>query len=186
MGHHHAVRLPFAVPEWLHVFTAAERPDLWDAVRERQLFRDVWPEYNHHGNHSPIYFGQLVPRFAHLQMLFFDQRSRLVVARARTIPFCWDGTLEDLPCGIDDVGVRGVDDPRRPTALSALAAEVAPDHRGAGLSGLLVEAMAAAARDAGLAPLVTPIRPSWKDCYPLIPIDRYATWKRSDGLPFDP
>ena len=63
---------------------------------------------------------------------------------------------------------------------------MAPDHQGIGLSGLLVRAMAAVARDAGLAPLVAPIRPSWKDRYPLIPIDRYATWKRPDGLPFDP
>jgi hypothetical protein len=37
-----------------------------------------------------------------------------------------------------------------------------------------------------LAPLVAPIRLSWKDRYPLIPVDRYATWKRPDGLPFDP
>jgi hypothetical protein len=27
---------------------------------------------------------------------------------------------------------------------------------------------------------------SWKDRYPLIPIERYASWRREDGLPFDP
>ena len=46
--------------------------------------------------------------------------------------------------------------------------------------------MAAAAQKAGLAPLVAPVRPSWKDRYPLTPIARYAAWKRPDGLPFDP
>jgi hypothetical protein len=33
---------------------------------------------------------------------------------------------------------------------------------------------------------VAPVRPSWKDRYPLIPIDEYAQWRRDDGLPFDP
>ena len=86
IGHHHSVRRPSGVPEWLNAFTAAERPDLWGAVCEEQLFRDVWPEYNQHGSQSPRYFGQLVPRFAHLQILFLDERSRLVVARGRTSP----------------------------------------------------------------------------------------------------
>ncbi|MGZ4397496.1 MAG: hypothetical protein ACXVZ1_03660, partial [Gaiellaceae bacterium] len=31
-----------------------------------------------------------------------------------------------------------------------------------------------------------PVRPSWKERYPLVPIERYATWRRSDGLFFDP
>lgn len=186
MRHHHAVQVPSGAPDWLEVFTATERPDLWVAVRDGQAFRDVWPEYNLHGNLTPRYFGELVPRFAHLQILFVDQRSQEVVARGRTIPFRWDGTLEDLPAGIDAVGLRGVDCPRRPTALSALAAEVALQRQGIGLSGLLVQAMAAVARDAGLAPLVAPIRPSWKDRYPLISIERYTSWKRTDGLPFDP
>lgn len=184
--HHHVVQVLTGAPEWLDAFTAAERPDLWDAVREGQLFRDVWPEYNQHGNLTPRYFGQLIPRFAHLQVLFVDERSQQVAARGRAISFRWDGRLEDLPDGIDAVGLRGVDDPGRPTAMSALAAEVAHDYQGIGLSGLLVQAMATIARDAGLAPLVAPIRPSWKDRYPLIPIERYATWKRPDGLPFDP
>jgi hypothetical protein len=30
------------------------------------------------------------------------------------------------------------------------------------------------------------VRPNWKERYPLIPIERYASWVREDGLPFDP
>jgi hypothetical protein len=30
------------------------------------------------------------------------------------------------------------------------------------------------------------VLPSWKDRYPLTPIERYAHWVRADGLPFDP
>ncbi len=51
---------------------------------------------------------------------------------------------------------------------------------------LIIESMTAVARGAGLAPLVAPVRPSWKDRYPLTPIDRYARWERNDGMPFDP
>jgi len=40
--------------------------------------------------------------------------------------------------------------------------------------------MAAVARRHRLAPLVAPVRPSWKDRYPLIPIERYASWRRQD------
>lgn len=68
----------------------------------------------------------------------------------------------------------------------ALAAEVVPPRQGRGLSGIVLEAMVVAARRAGLAPLLAPVRPTWKERYPLIPIERYATWTRADRLPFDP
>lgn len=38
----------------------------------------------------------------------------------------------------------------------------------------------------GLGSLIAPVRPSWKERYPLAPIERYATWRRADGLLFDP
>jgi GNAT superfamily N-acetyltransferase len=166
------------------VTTAAERADLWTQA-EDELAR-VWPEYNQHGDVSGEYFSVLVPRFAHLQVLFFEEESERVVARGRTIPFRWDGTLVDLPMGIDAVGLRAICDGSPPTALSALAAEVVPNHRGQGLSGRVIQAMADAARREHLAPLLAPVRPSWKERYPLIEIGRYASWQRDDGLPFDP
>ena len=30
------------------------------------------------------------------------------------------------------------------------------------------------------------MRPTWKDRYPLIPIERYLSWRRADGSHFDP
>lgn len=177
-------RVPVPAESSIEVFTAEERPDLWEQTNS--LFRSLWPEYNIHGNHAGGYFGALFPQHACLQLLLYDKSTERTVARGRTIPFCWDGSLEDLPRGIDALGLRAVDDPRPPTALSALAAEVVADHQGRGLSRLVVQAIATAARRAGLASLVAPVRPSWKDRYPLTPIEWYATWKRSDGLPFDP
>jgi len=34
--------------------------------------------------------------------------------------------------------------------------------------------------------LIAPVRPNWKERYPLVPIERYAAWRRSDGFPCDP
>jgi hypothetical protein len=168
----------------VEVYTAEERPDLWQLARS--LFNGVWPEYNMHGNHTGKYFGQLFPQYAQLQVLVYDATADRVVARGRAIPFRWDGSLGDLPAGIDAVGLQAVDATDRPTALSALAAEVDAGYQGSGLSGLVLAGMAAVARRHQLAPLVAPVRPSWKDRYPLIPIERYASWRRQDGLPFDP
>jgi GNAT superfamily N-acetyltransferase len=170
----------------LEAFTAAERRDLWELARNGPAFHDLWPEYNGHGNNTGRYFGSLFPDHAHFQVLFVDRRSDRLVARGRTIPLRWDGTLEDLPAGIDAAGLRAVDEPGHPTALSALAAEVERDYQGQGLSGLVLRAMGDLARNGKLAPLLAPVRPSWKDRYPLIPIEDYAAWHRDDGLPFDP
>jgi GNAT superfamily N-acetyltransferase len=168
----------------LEVWTAEERPDLWEAARS--LFLDVWPEYNLHGNDTGEIFSSLIPAHAHLQVLVHDREEDRIVARGRTIPFRWDGSLNDLPQGLDSVGFRALHDSRPANCLSALAAEVETDQQGRGLSRLVLQAMAASARAAGLSPLVAPVRPTQKHDYPLIPIAQYAQWKRSDGLPLDP
>lgn len=177
---------PDGAPSWLQVVTAEERPDLFERARIEGLFEVLWPEYNLHGAHAALYFGALVTRFAHLQALFIDRRTSEAVARARTIPFWWDHTLEGLPRGIDAVGLRAIEDPRRPTALSALSAEVRSEYQRTGLSSLVIATMATMARRVGLGPLVAPVRPAWKDRFPLNSIVDYASWQRRDSLPFDP
>lgn len=177
--------LLMAAGQHLAVFTAEERPDLWE---EAELtFPVVWPEYNLHGDVSEEYFAVLYPNYAHVQVLVYDTEAERAIARGRAIPFRWNRTLEDLPAGIDAVGLRAMEQASAsPTALSALAAEVVPDQRERGLSGVLLRAMAQAARTADLADLVAPVRPSWKDRYPITPVEQYCRWRREDGLPFDP
>ena len=46
--------------------------------------------------------------------------------------------------------------------------------------------MAGLAARAGLAHLIAPVRPSQKERYPTIPIERYTRWTEEDGTPFDP
>ena len=38
----------------------------------------------------------------------------------------------------------------------------------------------------GYRAVIANVRPTWKERYPLIPIERYVRWTRDDGLPFDP
>jgi hypothetical protein len=46
--------------------------------------------------------------------------------------------------------------------------------------------MRAIAGQHGLTSLIAPVRPNLKESYPLVPIERYAAWRRDDGLYFDP
>src|ERR1700679_769045 len=90
------------------VFTAEERPDLWE--QSGSLFLDVWPEYNLHGNHGQV-FGSLFPQHASFQVLVYDTSLDRLVGRGRTVPFRWDRSLDDLPAGMDDLGRRALEDP---------------------------------------------------------------------------
>jgi GNAT superfamily N-acetyltransferase len=178
------VRRARAADHGLVVVTADERPDLWDEALT--AFDDVWPEYNLHGDVSGQYFGALFPRFARFQLLVWDAEAERVVARGRTVPFTWDGTLDDLPRGIDALGLGALEESRPATTLSALSAEVAPDRQGGGISRIVIGAMGDVARAAGFTSLVAPVRPTWKDRHPLVSIDEYVTWHDDDGLPLDP
>jgi hypothetical protein len=168
----------------MKILTAEARPDLWEAAQS--TFSDVWPEYNMHGDVSGRYFGALVPRYARFQFLVWDEDENRTVARGRSVPLAWDGTLDDLPAGIDAAGLRMLEESRSPTTLCALAVEVSAEVQQRGLSSFVIGAMADLARDAGFDTLIAPVRPSWKERYPLTPIDEYASWVRDDGLPFDP
>jgi hypothetical protein len=179
------MQAPPGAPEWLEVVTAAERPDLWESTLADQLFRSVWPEYNLHGSDTWKYFPATFPAHAAFQILFLDKRTERIVSRGRTIGIRWDGHLRSLPRGIDDAGLRALNESRPPTAVCALAAEVDDEYQGHGLSELILRAMAMATVATGLSRLVVPVRPSMKERYPLMPIDRYAAWRRDDGLPFD-
>jgi hypothetical protein len=94
--------------------------------------------------------------------------------------------VDGLPSGWDEAFELGMTSDRPPTALSALAISVRPERRGEGLAGRMIEAFRDAARVEGLSDLLAPVRPTWKERYPLIPIERYLRWRREDGSHFDP
>src|SRR5262249_40303579 len=49
-----------------------------------------------------------------------------------------------------------------------------------------IEHFVDSARAASLGSVIAPVRPTWKERYPLIPIERYMHWRRPDGTHFDP
>jgi GNAT superfamily N-acetyltransferase len=163
------------------VASAAERPELIE--RAWELTRDVLPEYNNHGDVLNRYWGRLTEELPEFQFHLVDGDEP--VARARSIPIHWDGSVGDLPAGIDGAITRGFDEGGA-NVLCALLIAVPSSQQGRGRSRDALEAMLAIARAHGLSSLIAPVRPSWKERYPLMPIERYAAWRRDDGLPFDP
>jgi hypothetical protein len=166
--------------------TAAERPDLW----ERGIASEsVWPEYNLHGDELNRWWQHLDAELPDFQFVLYDEANDEVVAEGHTGPFWWDGVDEMLPDGID-AAIEAVFTRTRAgepvNTLCALAAESPRDGRARGLAVQLLSGMRTIAARHGLDHLVAPVRPAWKERYPLTAIERYVRWRREDGQLFDP
>jgi hypothetical protein len=162
--------------------TVEERPELVGPAEERT--RDTLPEYNTHGDVLNVYWDRLTEERPEFQFHLIGDTDE-VLASARSIPVRWNGTIEDLPAGIDGAIARGFNE-RDAGALCALLIAVPRDLQRRGLSAAAVTAMGEIARRHGFNSLIAPVRPSWKERYPLVPIERYAGWRRPDGSLFDP
>jgi GNAT superfamily N-acetyltransferase len=170
----------------LTVHTAAERPDLWDRGIPSS---EVWPEYNLHGDVLNRWWHHLDEDLPEFQFLLYDEVDDAVVAEGNTAPMWWEGLDDALPDGIDSAieQIFSSAQGRRPVnTLCALAAGVPRAARAQGLAEQLLAAMRTIAERHGLTHLVAPVRPSWKERYPLVPIERYIQWRREDGQLLDP
>ena len=166
----------------IRIATVTERPDLLELAWERT--QDTLPEYNNHGDVLNEYWPRLTEERPDFQFHLVGEDDE-ILARARSIPVRWDGTVGDLPDGIDGAIARGFDEGGA-NVLCALLIMVPRDVQGQGVSAAAVKAMSEIARKHRLGSLIAPVRPSWKERYPLVPIEQYAAWRRPDGLLFDP
>jgi GNAT superfamily N-acetyltransferase len=166
----------------VRIFTYAERPDL--AARTGEV-HDTLPEFAGHGEIPVRHWGKLRHELSELQLVLWDDERDVVVGHARTMPA---READGLPGGIDDIleSWFGAGPRPQPDVLSAMVAVVDSGRRGEGLSRLLIEGMRDLAARDGYPSLIAPVRPTWKERYPLIPMERYVRWTRDDGLPFDP
>lgn len=165
----------------------AEVPEIED--RWSSFTRGVWPEYNVHGDVASALWGGLSEDFRAFQFALLEERTDKLAGRGFTIPCAWDGTAQGLPGGIDALMEEAFalrERGGKPDTLSAMAIAIRPEHQGHGLAAPMIEHMQAIAREHGLGALIAPLRPTWKERYPLAPIERYAYWTREDGAPFDP
>lgn len=151
--------------------------------RAWELTKDTIPEYNNHGDVLNVYWPRLTEELPDFQFHVLEGDD--VLARARTVPLRWDGSVEDLPDGIDGAIARGFDEGGANT-LCALVIMVPSHVQGRGASRLALQGMVEIAREHELGALIAPVRPNWKERYPLTPIERYAIWRRDDGVLFDP
>jgi len=163
------------------IHTVAERPDLVEAARI--AMKGQAAEFANHGDTLERYGGRLTSEFPEFQFHLADGDD--VLARGRSIPVHWDGSLENLPVGIDGAFERGFEEPGG-NVLCALGIGVPADLQRQGLSRRALDAMVELARSHGLEALIAPVKPTLKERYPVTPIERYAYWQREDGLPFDP
>ena len=162
--------------------TVAERPDLAEPAWE--LTRDAFPEYNYRGDVLNLYWGRLIEERPEFQFHVIGDDGE-ILARARSLPLHWDGSIDDLPDGIDGAIRRGFDE-KGSNVLCAMVIMIPRSLQGRGLSAVAVEAMRELAHRHGLTALIAPVRPSWKERYPLMPIEHYAALRRADGFLFDP
>jgi GNAT superfamily N-acetyltransferase len=166
----------------VNVVRYADRPDLLER-RYEELTKPTFPEYMNHSEAGKDW-DRLYTDFPDFQVALVDGGELL--AEANAIPVPWDGTLDDLPAGWEEGFVRGLRSDLPATALMAVSISVSPDRQGQRLSSRMIQTFLDNARAAGLTSVIAPVRPTWKQRYPLIPIEEYADWRRDDGSHFDP
>ena len=168
------------------ITTLTERPDLEERVDAHHV--GMWAPFMLESEVANRIFPRCHVGWPDHQLILVDG-SDAVVATSNAMPLAWDGTDDDLPAGWEDQVLRSaadVDNGRTPDALGAMLIVVAKVVRGGRYSGTMLGAMRAAGRAAGYRAVMACVRPTEKHHYPLTPIERYATWVREDGLPFDP
>jgi GNAT superfamily N-acetyltransferase len=161
----------------MEVVRYADRPDL----RERRRELDEFPEYMNHNAMGSKYWGRLYSDFPAFQLAAIDGDALLGEVHALSLPVEGD----ELPSGWDEAFERGME-AGGGNVVSLLAMSVKPESRGQGVPQRLIASMRTAARAAGHDSVIAPVRPTLKDRYPLIPIERYVEWRRDDGSHFDP
>ena len=165
----------------LRFFTSDERPEL-RALKDPLLA--AWPRFMLEDEVSNRCWDLLYERYGAFQHFLVSEDDELV-AEVNSVPVELD--VDALPKrGWDEALERGTTGTGTPTVVSAIQVLIAPGRQGQGLSRLCLERMRESTGAHGFEHLVAPVRPSWKDRYPLVPIDRYIRWTRRDGQLLDP
>ena len=166
------------------VVTTVDRPDLHDQFEE--AFRPVWPEFIFHDSVSNQYVGQVQERFPLYDVTVVE--GDRVVAGGWGVILSWNQTIDDLPDGYDGALVRSfsLNDETAGNTLSVMATAVRPDCQGKGLSALVLTELRQRAFAGGLTSVIAPVRPTLKSSYPLTPMEKFASWRRTDGEHVDP
>jgi GNAT superfamily N-acetyltransferase len=160
----------------LAVVTYAEHPEL------RGTLPRIWPEYMRHDPVVETFWPRLYEVYPDFQLWLVDTDAKETIGYACTLPVRWDGVPQ--PRGIDWAMSNGT--AGEPTTLCSIVAGVVPAYRGQGLGGVILGRVVGLAAAHGFDCVIAPVRPTRKENYPLIPIERYVMWRREDGFMYDP
>lgn len=171
----------------LHTYSHKDRPDLSNAAAETSNL--IWPEFMLHdpvGNDNWMQMYELFPDY---QFSIVDESTQQVVGLINSIPLFWEEPLAQLPprgwdWAIETAVSQGIKG-QKPNIQSAIQVAILPQFQGQGASSQMLKVMKSVGQQRGLQALIAPVRPSLKHRYPLIPMEKYASWRREDGLPFD-
>ena len=158
----------------LRIVTHVEHPEL------RGKLPDPFPEFMRHDTTVSEFWPQLYEVYPDFQLWVLD--GRRLIGRACTLPVVWDGVPQ--PNGVDwavTAATGGM-----PTTLCAIVVDLVPQYRGQGVSAVVLGRMTSLAAAHDLDAMIAPVRPTWKERYPLTPIERYVEWRREDGSLYDP
>lgn len=167
--------------------TLAERPELIGRVWDMP---DTWVEFMDHDAIAEACFGSVVRNYRELGVVATDADDT-IVADGTAMAFCTDcdGRRALPDKGWDQAltwAQRDLVHGNKPDTACALEVSIHPDWLFRGLSQVVFGAIRDAARAAGFATLVAPVRPTAKHTEPDADMDEYVRRTRPDGLPVDP
>ena len=171
----------------IRMSTLADRPELIERVWDMP---DQWPEFMNHDPIAEALFGSVVRSYRHLGIAATDENDEIVAhGTAMAFRLDLDGRRALPDRGWDQALIWAHRDlllGNTPDTACALEVSIHTDWLGRGLSQQVFAAIRDAAKAAGFATLMAPVRPSAKHVEPDTSMDEYARRTRSDGLPVDP
>jgi hypothetical protein len=160
----------------------------WPEQVLEPIFADAFPPFIGADKIAAIYIDRVREYFADFNIILLDETDQ-PVAWGWGVPIAWDGELSDLPTGYTDTTRRAVDTHDSATTTDTFVicgAIVDRSRTRQGIAGEIVAALRDLPAAASLLRVIVPVRPTLKPLYPLTPINTFASWTRSDGLPLDP
>jgi GNAT superfamily N-acetyltransferase len=159
----------------------------WSNEELDGLFADGFPAWITADQEVKRWIGRVRESFADLELVVADGDA--LVAAGWGVPIQWDGRAETLPGGYTATlaqSIEQLDAGMEPNTFVIMAMVVHPQHRGAGIAGVMLEGMCELAQSRGWENVVAPVRPTRKSECPEMDIAAYAAMTREDERPSDP
>jgi len=163
-----------------------ERPDLYDS--QEAICGRAFPVFLYYSETAAAYWEKMIRYYREYQLMLLCKDN--IAAVVNCMPLNLDIPEENLPHEAFEWGFqKGIADYESGKAVNAVLGVqiVVPEaFKNKGLSTLAILALKEMCAEKGIETILIPVRPTLKSKYPLIDMDEYRRWTRSDGLPFDP